>query len=298
VLAVKFLSIPSAQCPSPRRPMRPLFLALIAGLPSLAGGQGRLPVASSDYGKWETPGASALSPDGRWLAYGVITLAMAAAPQFASTSRWLAYSIAVTPEERLKLEKDKKPVRTSAGLVELATGGTHVLAQASSYRFSPDGRFLAVRTVAADPAKRDAADLLLRDLAAGTTQTFGNISAYAWADSGALLALILETEGNAGNGVQLLNANTGRLTTLTSSTDRYRGLAWRRRATDLAVLRSQATPGFKDSTHIVLAWKNPQSTTPVVAACPGMVERRSRTICRIARPHSWRTSRFERRRIN
>ena len=263
--------------------MRPLYLALIAGLPSLAGGQGRSPVASSDYGRWETPGASALSPDGRWLAYGVtrvdertelrvrslvrdttITLAMASAPQFAATSRWLAYSIAVTPEERLKLEKDKKPVRSSAGVVELATGRTHVLAQASSFRFSPDGRFLAVRTVAADPAKRDVADLLIRDLAAGTTQTFGNTSAYAWADSGALLAMILETEGNAGNGVQLLNAGTGRLATLTSSTDRYRGLAWRRRATDLAVLRSQATPGFRDSTHIVLAWKNPQSTTPVV----------------------------------
>ncbi len=260
--------------------MRVLVLALILAPPAFLGGQAA-PPAASDYGKWESPGATALSPDGRWLAYGVnrvdertelrlrhlqrdttITLTMGSSPQFASSSRWLAYTVAVTPEERQKLERDKKPVRTSAGLVELATGNTIILAQASTFRFSPNGRYLAVRTVAADAAKRDAADLLVRDLAAGTTHTFGNIASFAWADGGALLAMTVETEGHAGNGVQLLNAATGRLTTLTSSHDRYRALSWRKGSTDLAVLRTQTTTGFRDTTHVIIAWKNPQGDAP------------------------------------
>ncbi|MCC6317360.1 MAG: prolyl oligopeptidase family serine peptidase [Gemmatimonadaceae bacterium] len=239
-----------------------------------AAAQSRPAIAPADYGKWETPGPASLSPDGRWIAYTVqrvdeqvevrvrrldrdstLVIANASAPVFNADSRWLAYTVSPTPAERERLERDRKPVRTSTGLLELGTLARHALAQSSSHRFSADGRHLAVRLVPTDAAKRDAADLLVRDLAAGTSQTIGNVASYAWSDRGAQLALALETDGQAGNGVQLLDAGNGRLRTLASSTDRYRGLAWRRGAMDLAVLRSQPTNGYRDSTNVVLAWR-------------------------------------------
>jgi hypothetical protein len=172
-----------------------LLPVLVCFLPVAAAAQGRPTVTPADYGKWESLGAAALSPDGRWLAYTVtrvdehteirlrrldrdttIVVSQASAPVFTANSRWLAYTISVTPAEREKLEKEKKPVRTSTGLLDLSSGTRTTLATSSSHRFSADGNHLAVRLVPVDAAKRDAADLLVRDLATGAMQTFGNVS--------------------------------------------------------------------------------------------------------------------------
>ncbi len=199
-----------------------------------------------------------------------IILVQGTAPTFASNARWLSYTVQLTPAEREKLEREKKPVRSSTAFVNLATGVSTVVAQSTSHRFSPDGRFLATRLHPADAAKRDAADLLVRDLAAGTTQVIGNVATWAWSEAGPLLAMVLETDGAAGNGVQLLDAGTGRLATLASSSDRYRGLAWRRGAGDLAVLRSQVTAAWKDTNHVVHAWRGlGAATTASVNLDPG-----------------------------
>src|SRR5262249_2084772 len=72
-------------------------------------------LTSADYAKWETLGAGALSPDGKWLAYdfrranGTTELhyrpvdsdkdqsaLSASKPQFSDNSRWLLYT--VTPD--------------------------------------------------------------------------------------------------------------------------------------------------------------------------------------------------------
>ena len=261
---------------------RPLILALLSVAPSLVNAQTRPAVQPADYGKWESIGAAALSPDGRWLAYTVnrvdeqvelrlrrldkdttIVLSNGSNPVFAANSKWLSYTVNVSPAERDKLERDKKPIRTSIALVDLAASGkTTTIAQGAGARFSGDARFLAARLYPVDATKRDAADLLVRDLGAGSTQTFGNVSAFSWAERGALLAMTVETDGSVGNGVQVLDANSGQLRTLSSGNDRYRALAWRRGATDLAVLRSQSTPGFRDSTNQVLAWRDVGALAP------------------------------------
>jgi dipeptidyl aminopeptidase/acylaminoacyl peptidase len=231
------------------------------------------PVTPGDYGRFETLGLAALSPDGKWLAYSItrvdehtelrvrsltrdttIAIAMGGSPTFNSNSRWLAFTRAVTPEEREKLEREKKPVRASLGLLDLATLQWTTLGPSSGHRFSGDGRYIAWRAYPMDAAKRDAADLVVRDLAGAASQTFGNVSSFAWSDVAARLAMVIETDGNAGNGVHLFNGATSRLTTLAGSTDRYRGLAWRRLGSDLVVLRSRASGAFRDSTHLVLAW--------------------------------------------
>jgi len=251
----------------------PFVVFVYASLAPSASSQQKPTLTAADYGKYESPGPTALSPDGRWLAYGVVRVneenelrlrnlgrdstrsyLYASTPAFSADSRWLAVTIGVSPATRDKLTLDKKPIQNQAGIIDLSTGTLTSFEKMSAIRLSPDGRFAAMRGYALDATKRDAADLLVRDLAAGSTTTFGNVSGFAWADRGASLAFTVETETGAGNGVLLLDAATGTLRTLASTSDRYRGLAWRKDAFDLAVLRTSAETGFRDTAHVALAW--------------------------------------------
>jgi hypothetical protein len=263
-----------------------LFTLVLLSLYSPALAQQRPTIAPADYGKWESPGPAVLSPDGKWLAYVVNrvneenelrlrslgrdstrAVLYASAPTFSGDSRWLLVTIGLSPAERDKLIQDKKPVQTGIGVLDLHTGALVTVDKMSSARLSPDGRFVAMRGYAADAPKRDAADLLVRELATGTVSTFGNVSGFAWADRGSVLAFTVETETGAGNGVQLLDAAIGRLRPLHSSNDKYRGLAWRKDALDLAALRARPAKDFRDTTYAVLAWvglQNPQAAARVL----------------------------------
>src|SRR5437667_7329899 len=119
--------------------IRPLLLAL--ALTAVAGAQGKPPVPPAEYGQFETlvtvPNRGGLSPDGKWLAYGinranrnnelrvvnvvtgaVTVAAFGAQPSFGANSRWIAYSIVLSEAQQDKLRKDKKPIRNKLGLLE------------------------------------------------------------------------------------------------------------------------------------------------------------------------------------
>src|SRR5438132_966589 len=57
-----------------------------------------------------------------------------------------------------------------------------------------------------------------------------------------------------GDGVQLLDPQSGRLRVLDASPETYTGLAWRKDAEDLAVLRSKSEDRHDAATHVTLAW--------------------------------------------
>ena len=101
------------------------------------------------------------------------------------------------------------------------------------------------------------ATLIVRNLAAGRDTTFGNVSEYAWQDlpkQGRLLALAISAEDKTGNGVQLFDPESGSLRVLDSSSSSYTGLAWRKKSTDLAVLKSKADDKHDGPAQIALAW--------------------------------------------
>jgi dipeptidyl aminopeptidase/acylaminoacyl peptidase len=254
-------------------PIRTATSAILLTLvPMLLAAQQR-PVAPADYGQWESPGAATLSPDGSWLAYGInrvdetselrvrrldrdttIVLPFATSARFTGDTRWLAYTIGPTPEEREKATEEN-PVRNRLGLLNLRTLEKTEVERVASFALSPDGHWIALRGYPPQARTSGGADLLVRNLDAGTTVSFGNAADYEWADNGALLALTIRTESGAGNGVQLYDPATGEVRVLDSSTALYRGLAWRTDARDLVVLRSQADSAFADTSHIILAWR-------------------------------------------
>lgn len=247
------------------------FVTALVLIPATLAAQSRPAIQPADYGQWESPGAASLSPDGRWIGYGVsrvnernelrlrpmdrdtfFTVPNGSGVAFGADSRWAGYVIGVSTETRERLERERKPVRNALGLRRLQTGDTDSVPEIASFRFSADGRFVAMRRYPAEGQR--GADLIVQNLATGTRMTFGNVTDFAWADRRPLLALTIEVTGGAGNGVQVYDATSQVVRVLDSSPSKYRGLAWREKAEDLAVLRSVADSGFTDTTHVVLAW--------------------------------------------
>jgi len=271
-----------------RRIVTPILFVFSVAISIAA--QTKPPVTPSDYGQFETlatvPSRGGLSPDGKWLAYGInrsnrnnelrITsvadgttkvAAFGAQPVFSADSRWVAYAIGYSEVQEEKLRKDKKPIQRKLGLMSLTTGEMTVVDAVESFAFNVSGSYLAMRRY--PPEKRESPDaaaatdaddtpqgatLILRQLASGRDTTFGNVAEFAWQDKGKLLAFTISAEDKTGNGVQLFDPETGALRVLDSSSSIYSGLAWRKDSADLAVLRSKTDDRHDGPTQVTLAW--------------------------------------------
>jgi dipeptidyl aminopeptidase/acylaminoacyl peptidase len=256
--------------------IRPFSILAALAIAAPAFAQTKPLVTPKDYGKWEILGPSRLSPRGDWVAYAVnrvdeenqlrirggardttIVVSFGSGGQFTPDGKWVVYTVGVSPKERDRLTKEKKPVRNSVEMRNLASGQVVAVNEISTWSISPDGRFVALTRYAAD-GKRTT-EVLVHDLANGTRLSFSNVGEQSWADAGALLALTIDTDGGVGNGVQLYDATAGTVKALESSQAQYRGLSWRARSTDLAVLRTNLDKAFKDTAHVLVAWSNLRS---------------------------------------
>lgn len=262
-----------------------IALAVTPLLPSLSA-QSKPPVLAKDLPKWEALGATRLSPNGAWLSYGIargneendlrlrggardttIVVPFGTAPVFSADSRWVGYFVGVSPSERDRLVKDKKPVRSSVTLRNLATGETTSIADATAFTFNPSGGFVSVTKAAMD-GKRTS-DVVVLDLVKGTRVVFDNVNEQLWSDAAPLFAFGVSVDGGSGNGIQVFDGTTGTVRVLESSSSVYRAFAWRAASNDLAVLRTAVDKAFADTTHVVLTWTDVvKSTTPLRALDP------------------------------
>ena len=174
----------------------------------------------ADYGQWETLGSAGsyggLSPDGQWLTYAINrsngknelriikladnttkVIAFGVRPVFSSDSKWTAYSIGYSEDEREKMKKEKKPVPNKLGVLNLATGKMATLEGIESFAFSSDGAFLAMQKYKPErpsnsgapsgqggrgtgrggseaPEETPGTTLIVRQLANGRDTSFGN----------------------------------------------------------------------------------------------------------------------------
>ena len=271
-------------------------MTLIACTSVSARAQSKPPAPPSDYGQWESLVTfreyGGLSPDGKWLAYGINrsnrnnelrvtniadgtakSIAYGTQPAFSSDSRWVAYSIGIPESQEEKLKKDKKPEPKKIGLLHLTTGELATVDGIESFSFSPDGGWLAMRRTPPekkDSDKKDSGDaseddvpaggtLLLRQLSTGRDTSFGNVSEYVWQDlpeTGSLLAMTINAEDKTGNGVQIFDVHTGSVRVLDTWAAVYSGLSWRKKSADLAVLRSKSEDHREGPTQVALAWTN------------------------------------------
>ena len=228
-----------------------------------------------DYGQWERLGGATLSPDGRWMAVGisrvndegelrvhsidsdsVVVIPFATRPVFSDDNRWLAYSIGVSPDQRERMQEQRQPVRTRLGLLDFQTGEQETIDDIQTFTFSEDGRYLALRRYKPQEKESSGVDVVVRDMADGSTLSFGNVAQMAWQDEGSLLAMTIDADDRVGNGVRLYEPATGRLRSLDTDEATYRHLRWREESADLVVLKTYSDEQHEDTAHVVLAWRD------------------------------------------
>lgn len=236
----------------------------------------------ADYGRFERLGSSLLSPRGAWLATDIrrvdedselrlrpvarpdslITVPFGSSPAFSDDERWFAALEGVGPDESEAMRERGETPRTTLVLVDLGVGDTTRIPAVSSFAFSADARFIALRASAPDGERDfDGVDLRVRELETGSTVLLGNVSEYAWADEGAWLATLIDAEGATGNGIQLFDAASGRLRALETRPTHYSNLVWRPESTDLAALRripadADGEAEWSDTAHVALALRS------------------------------------------
>ena len=89
-------------------------------------------------------------------------------------------------------------------------------------------------------------DLVIRELTTGAELTLGNVSEFAFNKKGTWLALLIDSAGQTGNGVQLRDMKTGALIPLDSAKATYQGLTWHENGDAFAVLKGVEDKSFED----------------------------------------------------
>ncbi len=202
-----------------------VFLALVLAPAWSAGqtpeaSQSLRPIELQDILAWKRIGGATLSPNGGWLAYrlsptegnGELVVRSTAddtehrfpigeqggAVVFSSDSRWVAFTIAPTVEERKRGQEQRRPARTKAGLLDLSTGEMTEFDDVSTFAFAGErGGWIALRKFAPAPvggggapavgpssgaggggnggARAQGSDLILRELTTGMELNIGNV---------------------------------------------------------------------------------------------------------------------------
>ncbi len=269
-------------------------VVLEAGVVSVADTTEAVPVRRTlvpdDYARFETLGMVTLSTDGHWVGVAVNrfdddgelrilradgageprVFPNASLLRFAEGGRWAGLLVGPGQEERRRMQQSRTPVRTDLLLVALEGGEEEEvkLPEIASYDFSPDGRWVLLRRYPPANGNRDhrGNDVLVRELSTGAVTSFGNIAEARWAEEGALLALVTDAQGQAGNGVRLFDPASGTLRTLVAEEARFQSLVWRDGSRDLALFRVDPDTVRGDTVHTILAFRDVgrSGVTPLV----------------------------------
>lgn len=253
----------------------PFFFTLQV-LATVAAAQQPRPLTLEDYPRWARITEVNLSATGRWMSYAyapnagdttlhirdltgstVHTALNARGASFSRDGRWAGFLVRPGAAPAASgAARPAAPVALRMQLLDLTAGTRSEIADAESFRFADNSRFVAIARRRADPAARHTgADLIVRDLAAGSTRNLGNVAAFAFNPSGHLLAYVVDAAGKAGNGVYLLDPASGATQVLDSDTLRYAGLAWNEAGTALAVLRGDVPAGQEQRENVLLTWR-------------------------------------------
>jgi dipeptidyl aminopeptidase/acylaminoacyl peptidase len=262
----------------------------VAQDPEVAPDTGKRPIELPDILDWKRIGSATVTNDGRWFAYRLsptegdsevvlrstvdetehrfaVGEASGGGPSvvFSEDSRWLGLTIYPDRETAKRLERQREPRRNKVGLVELATGEMKEFEDVRAFRFAGEaGGWIALHRYA--PEKQGGggdnedrprgSDLLLYDLENGTQLSIGNVSEFAFDESGRWLAWLIDTDGKAGNGVQLRDMETGVIRALESDEAAYRRLNWTEEGDALAVLKGVEDEDYEDPLYSVVGFND------------------------------------------
>ena len=248
---------------------------------------GPKPIALLDILAWKSIGAAELSPDGSWFMYRLSPLEgeseivlrevrgtkehrfpIGEAPRFGGSlrtgfsadSKWAAFLSYPGSKEVKALRKERKRIATTAVLVDLAKGEKTELEKVRALAFSGDNPgFVALHRYAPESQEKEkdkwtGSDLVVRELATGKEVNIGNVAEFAFDKSGAKLALIIDAQGLAANGLQLRDMASGAVVPLENDKAAYKSLAWTEKGEALSFLKGKEDKAYEDKLWSVVGF--------------------------------------------
>ncbi|MEE3274382.1 MAG: hypothetical protein VX217_05995, partial [Acidobacteriota bacterium] len=137
-----------------------------------------------------------------------------------------------------------------------APGGTG--SRAGGGRGRPDGN----RSGSNNNNRSRGADLILQQLSTGTQMNIGNVAEFEFDESGRRLAWLVDTESNAGNGVQIRLMDSGVVIPLESSAASYQSLNWTDEGDGLTTLKGIDDEDYEAPLYSVVAFTDMTAQIP------------------------------------
>ncbi len=197
---------------------------------------------------------------------------------FSESGGFAAFTVFPTRAQAASAKKQRRPAQNGVALVNLATGEKTDFAKSRRFAWNGEaGKWLAVHRYGPEPAggsgaapgaaasgqsagsaaDRDrprGADLVLRDLAAGTDLNVGNVAEFAFDKSGRWLAATIDAPEKAGNGIQLRDMQSGTTLALDSDKASYEKPTFTEQGDGLCVVRGREDKQYEDKLYDVLGF--------------------------------------------
>jgi dipeptidyl aminopeptidase/acylaminoacyl peptidase len=248
------------------------------------------PLEIPDMMEWNNIRPSVLTNDGKWFGYGLFPTegdgqviikelkgekeykfdAGSSSPRiaFSDDGKWAAFSISPNFKEAKKIKKQKKKSYNKVALIDLKSGDKKEFEKMKSFAFSEENpNWLVMQKYPSESQSKEkekwsGSDLILFELATSKELNIGNVSQFAFDKTGQWLALVIDSYGQSGNGVQLRNMKTGVITPLDNEKAEYKRLSWTEEGDGLTVLKGVKDDDYKDKLFSVVGFKNFTKSNP------------------------------------
>ena len=187
---------------------------------------------------------------------------------FSYDSKWAAFATSPKFSETKSLKKQKKTIYNGVTVVNLATGEKKEFEKVRSFRFSNENPNWIVLSkyppegTTPGKDKPTGGDIVLRELSSGKEFNIGNVAGYSFNKKGDLLAMIIDANDMAGNGILLRNMNTGVIQPIENDKAVYNSLNWTEKGDGLSVLKGIEDKNFEEKVFSVIGFKDFTKETP------------------------------------
>lgn len=261
------------------------------------------PISWKDVPGWKalSGNGAALSPDGKWVVYGIVPVegdgelflqktgdtilkkypiggSAFISYKFSGDGKWLAFKEAAKSKDiKAAAKPGGRQVFDKLILLDLANDKKTEYEKVASYEFNGEaathlGMVMAKERPSGPPAGGGAKgnDFILLELENLKAQNLGNVSEFKFNKAGNWLALTIDAAGQAGNGILLYNMATRQSNIMESDKATYQSINWTEKGDGFAVLKMVKDEKYKQEHGKVIGVKNLGTSPTIVVYDPKM----------------------------
>lgn len=256
-----------------------------------------------DVAKWRSvkPANTALSPDGRWMAYVTGPVegdqevvirkvsdttayryacgATAPSISFSDDARFVAFKVSAKDAEVKAAKKTNKTLYDKLVIVSLAANTRTEFERVKAFDFAGKNpgwltiQFAPLETASKEKDAPKGTDALLYDIVTKKSFNLGNVGEYAFNKPGDKLAYTVDANGQNGNGIYLYNTKTGVTSAIDNDKALYKSINWNEEGTAFALLKSNKNEGYKNEVYSIIGVSKLLTEGPVKTVYAGIADK-------------------------